>query len=136
MKKYFVLIVTVTLIVTLGACTNQENPVTCDEGYERINDECVLEEEPITCETGYVLNETTNECELEPVVCYNGEVLNDETNECEEVLVCEDGYEVIDEECVKIVPEIDFNDIYPEYNSYYQLFVRSFADSDNEAEWN
>ncbi len=117
MKKILMILVAVFTLAIAGCETPEEEQKTCDEGYVLVDDECVLDEvDPITCDEGYTLNEETNTCEEDEV----------------EPITCEEGYELVGEQCLKIIEEIDFNDVYPEYNSYYQVFVRSFADSDND----
>ena len=49
------------------------------------------------------------------------------------VLECTDDQILVDGECVNLEPDaIDFTEIFPKNDTYYQLFVRSFADSDND----
>ena len=49
---------------------------------------------------------------------------------------CDDNQTLVDGVCVDDEdpnPEIiDFSEVYPNNNTYYQIFVRSFADSDND----
>ncbi len=48
-------------------------------------------------------------------------------------LICEDNQQIVDGECVdQTVDLLDFSEIYPNNNTYYELFVRSFADSDGD----
>ena len=87
-------------------------PVTCEEGYEMMDGECV--EIPVTCEEGYEMID--GECvEMPPsVVCGEGTELVD--GQCQiirpppppppEPVTCEEGYEMIDGECVEIPPSM------------------------------
>lgn len=52
---------------------------------------------------------------------------------CEDIpLVCPEGQHIEEEVCVMDYVAPDFNEIYNETGAYYQIFVRSFADSDND----
>jgi glycosidase len=44
-------------------------------------------------------------------------------------VVCDEGYVLDGEDCVM---EVNYDELYPEMGVYYQLFVRSFADSDGD----
>lgn len=105
MKRIVLIMV---LLFILGGCTPEttSDPITCDAGYEIVDNECVeIEDDPLVCEDGFEL--VDEECTLiddDPIVCEDGfELLNEECVLIEEdTVVCETGYELVDEECTKI----------------------------------
>lgn len=79
-------------------------PIECDEGYELIDEECVLI--PIECDYGY--EQVGTECVLIELECDEGyEQVGTECVPIEEPIVCEEGFELIGDECVAIPPPDD-----------------------------
>ena len=81
-------------------------PVTCEEGYEMMDGECMAV--PVTCEEGYEMMD--GECVEVPPVCGEGTEMVD--GQCQiirpppppppEPVTCEEGYEMMDGECVEV----------------------------------
>lgn len=104
MKRLFLVLI---LLFALSACSDtvDPDPITCDTGFERIDDTCQpIEDDPVFCEEGYEL--VDDNCELiedDPVTCEEGyELIDEDCVLIEEEPTCEVGYEFIDEDCVKI----------------------------------
>lgn len=105
MKRILVLVVMSFVFVGCAPDQEEPTPITCDEGFELIENECIAIEEEIE----------------EPLVCDDGfELVAEECQEInEEPLVCDDGFEIIDLECVEIV-EVDYTTT-PNPAGYYEF---------------
>ncbi len=141
MKKLLILVLFIPLLVSCtenpvdlecntgeslvdGICVLDEEPITCSDGYELVNDECkLIEEEPETCEEGYQL--IGDDCILmnNTTTCEAGyELIGGECFLIEEPLNCAYPYQEINDECViGTVPLSTFT--LNELESDYDLFI-------------